>query len=47
MTAKTLQPLVALDELTEVCYRKDAVIEVIHNDNMMTYTCDDIDEDIE
>ena len=47
MKAKTLQPLVALDELTEVCYKKDAVIEVIHNDNMMTYTCDDIDEDIE
>ena len=47
MKAKTLQPLVALDELTEVCYKKDTVIEVIHNDNMMTYTCDDIDEDIE
>ena len=47
MKAKTLQPLAALDELTSVCYKKDALIEVIHNENMMAYTCDDIDEDIE
>ena len=45
MKAKTIEPLAAMDALVNVCYRADW--GYTHNEHMMEYTCDDIDEDIE
>ena len=45
MKAKAIEPLEALDALANVCYRADW--GYTHNEHMMEYTCDDIDEDIE
>ena len=45
MKAKTIEPLAAMDALLNVCYRADW--GYTHNEHMMEYTCDDIDEDIE